>query len=136
MEFTKGTRQRLESLKRTYRSLDLRFKELDRSNGKACKYAKTAQDFSSLEKSTQHQQVQNHHQHKHFSYVCDTINSPNVELPTSERLDNVSIEQSLQNHFTSDQSSPTTSNNSCPDCAAGKPGHIRHIGRWRLMDTV
>jgi len=22
----------------------------------------------------------------------------------------------------------------CPECAAGKPGHITHIGRWKLMD--
>ncbi|XP_059174597.1 uncharacterized protein LOC131954824 [Physella acuta] len=25
---------------------------------------------------------------------------------------------------------------SCPDCAAGKSGHIRHIGRWKLIDSI
>ncbi|KAK3771847.1 hypothetical protein RRG08_028755 [Elysia crispata] len=57
-----------------------------------------------------------------------------ISNPTYDREASLPVlGSSLQSNQTSSQERTSSS---CPECAAGKPGHFQHLGRWQSMDMT
>ncbi|CAL1527368.1 unnamed protein product [Lymnaea stagnalis] len=77
---------------------------------------------------------------EHVSYWPDLNQRHVTHTHTGQSEMDHQSQDLLQFHSLNSQQNPshsliTLNKSICPDCAAGKSGHIRHIGRWRMIDS-